>query len=257
MAPDFKDPRIKLGYSHNVFVAKVLRKVGNDRVPPIERTSTQFAVNIILNIKGNLHGTVIISQYDVSYYPAIAIGSTYLFATNYNEPTGLYVFVSSDSYRSISEDATSSDTDLKKLAENDSEVIALQKAYPDERLRSNDVNTNTAFNSYASRHYDPQGNLIDDTVVLHEQYMATHPSAVPNASPSDSTAPAAPANAPASNPTTSPAPTDTPISSPDASISPSDTPSVSPTPTPDQVIAPTDTSTPTAAPSDSTVPAAS
>ena len=55
--------------------------------------------------------------------------------------------------------------------------------------------------SYASRHFDASGQLIDDTVVLHEQYMAAHPSS--------GAQPAAPANAPTDNSVVSPVSSDT------------------------------------------------
>jgi hypothetical protein len=109
------------------------------------------------------------------------------------------------------------------LAENTDKVKALKAAYPNERLGS-DVRDNTNWNSYASRHYDAYGALIDDTVVLHEQYIAAHPS-----TSTEPTASAAPTNDSA----VSSGPEDAPASSLDASVSPSTAPTsdvASPTP---------------------------
>src|SRR6266446_7196711 len=51
LAPDLADPKIKLGLSSNVFVAKVLERIGD------ESDATQFRVKAILNIQGDVQGT--------------------------------------------------------------------------------------------------------------------------------------------------------------------------------------------------------
>jgi len=75
------------------------------------------------------------------------------------------------------------------------------------------------WNSYASRHYDASGQLIDDTVVLTGQMttsgLANSPADMPNA--------------PANDSATSPTPSDTPVSSPAASAAPAtDSPAATP-----------------------------
>jgi len=82
----------------------------------------------------------------------------------------------------------------------------LQAAYPSEKLLPADVRDNKAYNSYASRHYDVYGQLIDDTVVLHEQYMAAHPPTSPHINRTQRF----------------PVSSGIPVSGPDASVSPSD-----------------------------------
>jgi hypothetical protein len=262
---NFADDRILLGDTHNAFVGRVLRKIGNRHLPATPGPSSQYEVNIISNIKGNLQGIVTVNQFEFDT-PFLQLGSTYVFATRYHRDEGVYIIVYYPyQYQLLTDDVTLSDEQLKTLAENNDRVKALQVAYPNEELGS-DIRDHMTWNSYASRHYDAQGQLIDDTVVLHEQYLAAHPSTAPTASPTDSasTAPAAqapaPAAAPANNPATSSAPSDVP---PSDVASPTATPgaSASPTPTPDQVIAPTDSPTPTPmptpTPTPSTVPAAS
>lgn len=59
-AADFSDDRILMGSSHNVFVAKVIKQTGNE--PQTSAPSTQFAVEIIENIKGDLEGSVTVDQ---------------------------------------------------------------------------------------------------------------------------------------------------------------------------------------------------
>jgi hypothetical protein len=119
------------------------------------------------------------------------------------------------------------------MAANDEKVKALQAAYPNEILDEADVGANRSWNSYSSRHYDAQGNLIDDTVELHKQFEAAHPSPAAN-TPTDTTAPAA--NAPAAD---SVSPSATPVADSTApSIAPAD---ISPTPSPTDVSSPTPT----------------
>jgi hypothetical protein len=102
----------------------------------------------------------------------------------------------------------------------------LQSAYPDEILSKSDVVANRTYNSYASRHYDASRQLIDDTVELHKQYIATHPSSLTNL-PADSTAPAANASIAPVAPTDSPTSEGTsPTASTDATAPATDSPAV-------------------------------
>jgi hypothetical protein len=57
---DFRDDKILMGASHNVFIARVTREVGTKghEFGP----ETQFEVEVIENIKGDLSGTVIVNQ---------------------------------------------------------------------------------------------------------------------------------------------------------------------------------------------------
>jgi hypothetical protein len=59
-----------------------------------------------------------------------------------------------------------SDAELKSLAGKDPRVLGLQEAYPHEYISASTVANHTAYNSYASRRWDAQGQLIDDTVEL-------------------------------------------------------------------------------------------
>jgi hypothetical protein len=210
--PNYGDDSILLGDSHNVFVGKVVSIVGTRPAISGEiasAPSVQYAVDVILNVKGNVNGTVTVNQFKITS-PLVDVGSTYIFAARYNVKENWYIStIYPYDYQLLTDDQGLTDNQLKILAENSDRIKGLQTAYPNEHLGS-DVRDNTTWNSYASRHYDANGQLIDDTVALHEQYMAGHPDG--------STEPAASA------------PSDT-VRSPDASVSPSDASSPSPLPT--------------------------
>jgi hypothetical protein len=124
-------------------------------------------------------------------------GTTYLLSTRSSTKNPWYFFISHpNASKIISEDSSLKSEELKNLAENDEKVKALQAAYPNEILAKADILSGHTYNSYASRHYDANGELIDDTVVLSQEKAA-------------SSAP-------------SPGPSETPVSSPDASVAPSD-----------------------------------
>jgi hypothetical protein len=127
----------------------------------------------------------------------------------------------------ITSDAGANDAQIKALAETNHRLKQLETAYPNEILFDVDLNNNWTYNSYASRHYDAQGSLIDDTVELHKAYMAAHPEAV---TPSD-----IPTNSPSANDNAlqqnTPAESASPAATQEASISPIDdlSPTLAPT----------------------------
>jgi len=87
-AANYADDSILMGASHNVFVGMVIAQVGNRELAG--SPTTQFSVEVISNIKGNLKDTVIVNQ--LAGYRGgtlyvmdensklLEIGSTYLFA---------------------------------------------------------------------------------------------------------------------------------------------------------------------------------
>jgi hypothetical protein len=234
-----EDDRILVGAAHNVFIGKVINQVGNKEVQIGPRT--QFAVDVIVNIKGKLQGTVVVDQLGgykggVLYAvedgaPLLQPGATYLLATRYNDTSNWYTLIShSNGSKLLSQDGSLTDAQLTSISEKDEKTIRFQQAYANEIVLNADIVHARAWNNYQSRNYDAQGNLIDDTVSLQEQAA---PSSV------------VPANAPVSNSVASPVPTDAPTSD-----------VASPTPSTDAAT-PTDTPTPTPIPSDTAVSAAS
>jgi hypothetical protein len=210
-----------LGASHNVFVGKVLGQSGDTK--RYNWPETQFLVQVVYNVKGNVKGTVTVDQ-EGGYINGVQYiaedsqlllrpGVTYLLSTRYSDKYNWYTAISHPAAsKIISENQTLTTDQLKTLATNDEKVRALESAYPNEILDKSDVAANRKWNSYESRHYDANGQLIDDTVALHAEYMAAHPDG--------STEPAASA-APTDAPVASPTPSDA-ANSPDASVAPYD-----------------------------------
>jgi hypothetical protein len=186
LAANYADDRVLVGASHAIFIGKVLRQVGTK-----ERgfgPETQFAIQIIDNIKGNLKGIVtldqmggirrgvlyitddggILSQKDEIDY-MLRPGYTYLFATRYNEGENWYTlnsFHTAKKLLSIDENATPEA--LKTLVESDTRVHALKEAYPHELLFPADVVHGKAFNSYESIQKAQRAAAVEATAVTSD-----------------------------------------------------------------------------------------
>jgi hypothetical protein len=97
------DDRQLVGVSHYVFVGKITRRIGNESV---EGTgATQYAVEVLLNTKGKVDGTITLAQLGVSLHEdgrytaldeqaPLQIGATYVFATRYGVKERLYTISS-------------------------------------------------------------------------------------------------------------------------------------------------------------------
>lgn len=167
---DYSDERILVGASHNVFVGKVIRKIGNKS--DTDTPKTQFEVEVIHNIKGKLEGVVIVDQTggyengilylvhggdvvapaddgDTDADSLLEPGVAYLFATRYNEQRGWYT-VSAPPYdkKLFSRDKTLKKSQLEILAKNDKTVLEFEEAYRNEIPYDADVKNNNAKNSY-------------------------------------------------------------------------------------------------------------
>ncbi|MFZ3382318.1 MAG: hypothetical protein WA144_00180 [Candidatus Methanoperedens sp.] len=108
------DDRELVGFADNVFIGKVIAQTGNKaNTPPPEAgdvpgfsPQTQFSVEVVENIKGNLNGIIIVSQYG-GYEEKNGVnrlvlmdgdnllepGKTHLFATRYNDIDGWHTIV--------------------------------------------------------------------------------------------------------------------------------------------------------------------
>lgn len=167
---NLSDDKVLLGASHNVFVGKVIQQIGTKErgIGP----ETQFSVQVIDNIKGDLRDTVTVDQeggYKDGVLYAMAeegdtlkagkqtpyllqAGATYLFATRYNKQEDWYTLNSFPTASKILDTGTTNldSTQLKTLAENDSRVKELQEAYKNEVPLDADVKNNNELNSYKS-----------------------------------------------------------------------------------------------------------
>ena len=158
-AANYADNSILLGASHNVFVGKVIAQAGNKELAG--SPTTQFSVDVIANMKGDIKDTVVVNQLggyrDGTLYlmdeesKLLEIGSTYLFATRYNAEDDTYTLNSHpNASKLLSTDAGLSKKDLKDLSDQDEKVKTLEAAYPDEKLLDADIahgNTRNEFKS--------------------------------------------------------------------------------------------------------------
>lgn len=152
------DDRIMIGASHHVFVAKIIKEIGTKDIGI--GPETQFEVEIVNNIKGNLKGKVIVNQQagykdGILYAPhgifMIKVGETYLFATRYNEDQNWHTISSHlNGKKLISKNDNLTIVELRDLSENDEKVIKFREAYKNEILLEYDVKANNTKNSYKS-----------------------------------------------------------------------------------------------------------
>jgi hypothetical protein len=170
-AADFSDDHILIGASHNVFVGKVIQQVSaKERGAGPE---TQFKVQVVGNIKGDLKGDVTVNQQggyvngvlyvvgegtrsgDVTA-PAksgtnylLQPGSTYLFATRYSSQQDWYTLNPyPTASKLLSSDSLLGAAALKSLAQSDGRVQQLTDAYPNETSLDADVKHGNSLNSF-------------------------------------------------------------------------------------------------------------
>ena len=197
---DLGNERKLVGSVHNIFVGKVISQVGYQQ----RQASTQirYSVSLLLNIKGHLSRGVVVNLHPGG--SGLQLGATYLFAARYEQENNWYNISAPEFDRKlITQDMNLSDIQLKNLARNNEKVKTLEAAYPNEILFDIDVKYHTTYNSYASRRFDANGELIDDTVELRKQLEAANaaiapapsesvpPSPTPEASPSEEGTPLA------------------------------------------------------------------
>ena len=106
---DAMDPRELVGFATDVFVGQVAEEAGSEGAPlsgPDWRAlpQTQFSVEVLKNVKGDVEGTVTVSQtggYDEEEGREVRVegdsllepGKKYLFVTSYNPEEGWYAVV--------------------------------------------------------------------------------------------------------------------------------------------------------------------
>jgi hypothetical protein len=174
-AADFSNDKALVGASHNIFAGKVMKQIGTKErgIGP----ETQFSVEVIDNIKGDLSGIVTLNQ-EGGYRDGVLYivggdensddsdilapshnketyllqaGSTYLFATRYNKEENWYTLNSYPAAKKLlSSDVNMSKAALKDLAEDNWRVKALKSVYPKEILLDADVKNSNTLNSFKS-----------------------------------------------------------------------------------------------------------
>jgi hypothetical protein len=163
---------------------------------------TQFQVQVISNIKGDLSGNVEVDQQggyengvlyvvgdgngsgDVvspvraenSYL--LQSGSTYLFATRYNPQENWYTLNPyPTASKLLSADSALSSLALQNLASSDTRVQQLKAAYPNEISLSADVAHNNAINNYQQF-----STTIENTATMTTAFEATDTSSIASTS---------------------------------------------------------------------------
>ncbi len=161
-AVDLSDDATLVGASHNVFIGKVVKKISEQ--PRRGVPETQYSVEVISNVKGELSGSVIVDQQggyrdgvlyviDASNDPKTYMlepGSTYVLSTRYNELNDWHTLIAYPAARKlVSRDSGATVTSLEEMAETDSRVSELRSAYMRENLLQADHNNEKTYNSYA------------------------------------------------------------------------------------------------------------
>lgn len=167
---DFSNDQILVGASHNIFVGTVVKKLGTKERESVPET--QFQVEIVDNIKGNLKESIIVNQEGGYRLGALYVvgeenpstqksdeknsylltpGSTYLFVTRYNPEEDWYTLNSHPAGLKLLTNSVLEPEQLRKLVAEDERVQALKKAYPNEILIKADVATKNTRNSFVSR----------------------------------------------------------------------------------------------------------
>ncbi len=144
---DFDNDKTLVENSGNVFIGKVIRKTGED-VLGLAVVATQFDVEIISNLKGDLRGEVIVAQ-QIGYKNGLMIvhdgdvarvedvgseetyflqpGSTYLFATGYYPERNWHIlFTHQKASKLLSQDKGRSISELQQIANDDPRVRTLR-----------------------------------------------------------------------------------------------------------------------------------
>lgn len=132
---------------------------------------TQYRVEVLKNIKGELSGTVTVEQAggvegekivamegdveaaarDGAASPLLQVGSTYVLATRGDGSDGYYELGTNPyAKKLLSADSSLNTAALVVLSEKDSRVSALQLAYPNESPMKEDVFRGTLHNSFSS-----------------------------------------------------------------------------------------------------------
>lgn len=163
---DFNNDAAFVGATDNLFVGKVIRQSGTKSIIR-NIPSSQFEVNVILNIKGNLQGTISVNQLGGSADSAeeglLSPNSTYLFATR-----GEFHTLTFGSYASslLTSDKSLTNEQLRILVQSNKRVKDLQIAYPNEVSMDADTAHNRTPNSFRSLPFVEQERIKAEVELL-------------------------------------------------------------------------------------------
>jgi hypothetical protein len=181
---NFGDDREFVGAADNVFVGKVIEQSGT--IGRRGNPETQFAVNVILNIKGDLPKETTVNQLggykngvlyvlnegEKAAEYLLAPGSTYLFATRAEKHTLTFWPYAAEL---LSSDKNLSYEDLLKIVQNNKRITNLLIAYPDEILMGPDILHNRTPNSFQSLSTEEQDRIKAEVAQMQTQEAPVPP----------------------------------------------------------------------------------
>ena len=164
--PNLSKNEVLVGDSHNIFVGKVIKAAGTVSGKGGDKLSyKQFEVKVLLNIKGDLNGLVLVDiagfgNRIVSYSTNLGVGATYLMATRYHQQYDSHTLIEeSHGWKLLSGNNTLSDSELIDLAQKDARVNELRIAYPNEIVREGEIRAGVARNRFLSLPQEKQDQL--------------------------------------------------------------------------------------------------
>lgn len=151
---DYNDPRVLVGYTQEVFAAKVLKEIGRNPAVLAENTQIphfQYEAEVLYNIKGSANGKVML-DFDAIEGGRLVSGNTYLLAMRHWEETRPWYYVGSHPAFKlmVSDNASLTDEQLIELVKKHERTYELLNAYPNEILRDIDIRKNRTPNSFQS-----------------------------------------------------------------------------------------------------------
>ena len=168
------DDNVLMGSSHDVFVGKVIAKIGTREEilgDGVALPISQFSVEPIWNIKGNLQSRVVVEQLGGYQNGVLVVGDsdgelgphggpghgyllqpglTYVLSTRYESVGVYYLWDFPTASQLVTSDSNLSHEQLQMLSANNGRVQQLEAAYPNEVIPADDVRNHRAFNSYSS-----------------------------------------------------------------------------------------------------------
>lgn len=166
---DVENSGALIGAANNAFIGKVVRKIPDSKMLSAF-PETQYEVEVIENIKGNLNGTVTVNQeggiIDGTLYASedsdiktssgateflLTEGSTYFFATRFLESENWHTVIGHRTARElISEIPTATAQEILKFSYTNERVQEIAEAYTKEIPLEADVISGNVANAYTS-----------------------------------------------------------------------------------------------------------
>jgi hypothetical protein len=175
---DFSEDENLVGAADNIFVGKVISGYGNKQRG--SGPETQFKVEVVDNIKGELNGEVVVNQQggyrdgelyvfegdlfsDNDKESLLQVGSTYLFSTRKSELNNWYTLISYPEANVLlaPEERYITKAEIKEHKR----VKELTSAYPKEKHLKADVANSRVRNSYKEKKDAESSEVVEESIV--------------------------------------------------------------------------------------------